>query len=95
MMNFNKLNDEANYYTDISKKTGVNNWDQNKFQKEMIEMVTGLNLTKEQFVGLLDSMVVNNAELDMVPSYNSSKNEFADFVNDKLAELEKGKSLIQ
>lgn len=95
MMSFNKLNDEANYYSELSQRTGVNSWNQDKFQNGMFEMITDLDLTKEQLIGLLDSMVKDNAELDMTPSYNKSKDEFGDFVNNKLAELEKGKSLVQ
>ena len=48
MMSFNKLNDEANYYSELSGKTGINSWDQDKFQAGIISMIQDLNLTKEQ-----------------------------------------------
>ncbi len=95
MMSFNKLNDEANYYSELSGKTGNNCWNQDKFQSNFINMIQSCNLTKEQIEKLSNLMVRDNASIDMAPSYNKSADIFADFAKNKVAELEKGKSMVQ
>lgn len=93
MMNFNKLNDEANYYSKLSGKTGKNSWDQDKFQSGVINMIQELNLSKEQIEKLGNLMVANNAELDMQPSNNKSVVEFETFAKNKTANVEKIKGM--
>lgn len=94
MMNFNAINDEANYYSELGQKTGQNQWNQDKFQSNLINMIESCNLTKEQIEKLGNLMVGNNAELDMAPSNNKSVDVFNDFAKNKLAELGKSKSII-
>ena len=95
MMSFNKLNDEANYYSELSQKTGKNSWDQDKIQSEIISMIESCNLTKEQIEKLGNLMVRNNAELDMIPSNNKSVTEFEVFAKNKVQDLEQSKGMIK
>lgn len=88
MMNFNKLNDEANYYRELSGKTGNNCWNQDKFQSGIINMIQELTLSKEQIEKLGNLMVRNNQELDMVSSYNKSVTEFEVFAKNRVESLE-------
>ena len=94
-MSFNKLNDEANYYSELSQKTGKNSWDQDKIQSEIISMIESCNLTKEQIEKLGNLMVRNNAELDMIPSNNKSVTEFEVFAKNKVQDLEQSKGMIK
>ena len=93
MMSFTELNKEANYYTQIGKKTGENHWNQDKFQSSFIKLVEPCDLSKKQVDSLSDMMVVNNAELDMQPSNNKSVVEFETFAKNKTANVEKGKGM--
>ena len=93
MMNFNKLNDEANYYSELSAKTGINSWNQDKFQSGVINMIEDLNLSKEQIEKLGNLMVSNNQELDMEPSNNKSVVEFEVFAKNKVDNLEQNISM--
>ncbi len=93
MMNFNKLNDEANYYSELSGKTGKNSWNQDKFQSGMINMIGDLNLSKEQIEKIGNLMVRDNQELDMEPSHNKSVVEFESFAKDKVDSLEQDKGM--
>ena len=95
MMNFNKLNDEANYYSELSGKTGNNCWNQDKFQSDVINMIGDLNLSKEQIEKLGNLMVKDNAALDMEPSHNKSVTEFENFVKNKVDTLEQDKGMIK
>ena len=92
-MNFNKLNDEANYYSELSAKTGNNCWNQDKFQSEIINMIQELNLSKEQIEKLGNLMVGNNQQLDMEPSNNKSVVEFEVFAKNKVDTLEQDKGM--
>ena len=93
MMNFNKLNDEANYYSELSGKTGNNCWNQDKFQSGVINMIENLNLSKEHIEKLGNLMVSNNQELDMKPSNNKSVVEFEVFAKNKVDTLEQNISM--
>ena len=93
MMNFNKLNDEANYYSELSGKTGSNCWNQDKFQSGVIDMIEDLNLSKEQIEKLGNLMIANNAALDMEPSQNKSVTEFEVFAKNKVDTLEQNISM--
>ena len=95
MMSFNKLNDEANYYSELSGKTGQNSWNQDKFQSNFISMVESCNLTKEQVEKIGNLMVRNNAEIDMAPSNNKSVTEFEVFAKNRVDALEQSKGMIK
>lgn len=95
MMNFNTLNDEANYYSRMSKTSGVNKWEQDEFQSKMISLIEPCNLTKEQIEKIGNLMVQHNEELDMAPSNNKSVAEFEDFAKNKLSTLEQNKGMIK
>lgn len=71
-MNFTKLNEKMNYYSKVSKQTGVNNWNQDAIQNDFIEMIQEVNLTNSQIEQISNLMVSNNAVLDMEPSKNMS-----------------------
>ena len=72
-----KWNDEINYYTSISKKTGKNSWNQNTAQLGFVELIENCELTPEQINKLERTIVKNNAILDMEPSNNiESVNKF-------------------
>lgn len=92
-MSFNKLNDEANYYSELSAKTGNNCWNQDKFQSGVINMIRDLNLSKEQIEKIGNLMVRSDQELDMEPSYNKSVTEYEEFANNKVAALEQSKGI--
>ena len=92
MMNFNKLNDEANYYSELSGKTGVNSWNQDKFQSGFVKMIGDLDLSKEQIEKVGNLMVRDNQELDMQPSNNKSVVEFETFAKNKTI-IEKSKGM--
>lgn len=93
MMSFNKLNDEANYYSELSAKTGNNCWNQDKFQTSMIEMIQDLNLSKEQVEKIGNLMVKDNASIDMEPSNNKSVTEFESVAKHKLETFEQNKGM--
>ena len=95
MMNFNRLNDEANYYSELSGKTGINSWNQDKFQSGVISMIQDLDLSKEQIEKIGNLMVANNAELDMESSHNKSVTEFENLVKNKVDTLEQDKGMIK
>ena len=75
MMTFENWNNEINYYSSISKKTGKNSWNQNSAQLGFIELIENCELTKEQAQMLEESMIKNNAVLDMEPSNNKESIE--------------------
>lgn len=75
MMTFEKWNDEINYYSSISKKTGKNSWNQNNAQLGFIELIENCELTPEQVNKLEGAIVKNNAILDMEPSNNKESIE--------------------
>lgn len=87
-MTFKNLNDKMNYYSEISKKTGENNWNQDVIQNEFIEMISKCNLSNEKLDRLRNAMVKNNASLDMRPSNNKSYEVF-----NKIVEMKKAESL--
>ncbi len=87
-MTFKNLNDKMNYYSEISKKTGENNWNQDVIQNEFIEMISKCNLSNEKLDRLRNAMVKNNASLDMQPSNNKSYEVF-----NKIVEMKKAESL--
>ena len=94
-MTFKNLNDKMNYYSEISKKTGENNWNQDVIQNEFIEMVSKCNLSNEKLDRLKNAMVKNNASLDMQPSNNKSYEVFNKIVEMKKAEaLEEQRRMV-
>lgn len=93
MMSFNKLNDEANYYSELSGKTGKNSWNQDKFQSGVISMIEELNLSQEQIEKIGNLMVQDNASIDMEVSHNKSVAEFEQFAKNKINTLEQNKGM--
>jgi len=94
-MTFKNLNDKMNYYSEISKKTGENNWNQDVIQNEFIEMISKCNLSNEKLDRLKNAMVKNNASLDMQPSNNKSYEVFNRIVEMKKAEaLEEQRRMV-
>jgi hypothetical protein len=94
-MTFKNLNDKMNYYSEISKKTGENNWNQDVIQNEFIEMISKCNLSNEKLDRLKNAMVKNNASLDMQPSNNKSYEVFNKIVEMKKAEaLEEQRRMV-
>lgn len=94
-MTFKNLNDKMNYYSEISKKTGENNWNQDVIQNEFIEMISKCNLSNEKLDRLRNAMVKNNASLDMQPSNNKSYEVFNRIVEMKKAEaLEEQRRMV-
>lgn len=94
-MTFKNLNDKMNYYSEISKKTGENNWNQDVIQNEFIEMISKCNLSNEKLDRLRNAMVKNNASLDMRPSNNKSYEVFNKIVEMKKAEaLEEQRRMV-
>lgn len=94
-MTFKNLNDKMNYYSEISKKTGENNWNQDVIQNEFIEMISKCNLPNEKLDRLRNAMVKNNASLDMQPSNNKSYEVFNKIVEMKKAEaLEEQRRMV-
>ncbi len=94
-MTFKNLNDKMNYYSEISKKTGENNWNQDVIQNEFIEMISKCNLSNEKLDRLRNAMVKNNASLDMQPSNNKSYEVFNKIVEMKKAEaLEEQRRMV-
>ena len=94
-MTFKNLNDKMNYYSEISKKTGENNWNQDVIQNEFIEMISKCNLSNEKLDRLRNAMVKNNASLDMQPSNNKSYEVFYKIVEMKKAEaLEEQRRMV-
>lgn len=94
-MTFKNLNDKMNYYSEISKKTGENNWNQDVIQNEFIEMISKCNLSNEKLDRLRNAMVKNNASLDMQPSNNESYEVFNKIVEMKKAEaLEEQRRMV-
>ena len=43
-MTFKNLNDKMNYYSEISKKTGENNWNQDVIQNAMVKNNASLDM---------------------------------------------------
>lgn len=94
-MTFKNLNDKMNYYSEISKKTGENNWNQDVIQNDFIEMISKCNLSNEKLDRLKNAMVKNNASLDMQPSNNKSYEVFNKIVEMKKAEaLEEQRRMV-
>lgn len=94
-MTFKNLNDKMNYYSEISKKTGENNWNQDVIQNEFIEMISKCNLSNEKLDRLRNAMVKNNASLDMQSSNNKSYEVFNKIVEMKKAEaLEEQRRMV-
>lgn len=94
-MTFKNLNDKMNYYSEISKKTGENNWNQDVIQNEFIEMISKCNLSNEKLDRLKNAMVKNNASLDIQPSNNKSYEVFNRIVEMKKAEaLEEQRRMV-
>ena len=94
-MTFKNLNDKMNYNSEISKKTGKNNWNQDVIQNEFIEMISKCNLSNEKLDRLRNAMVKNNASLDMQPSNNKSYEVFNKIVEMKKAEaLEEQRRMV-
>lgn len=92
-MTFNKLNEKMNYYSEISKKTGENNWSQDIIQTDFIEMVSKCNLSVEKMDKLSNCMIKNDAVLDMKPSNNKSYEVFIKIVNMKKEEVKISKQM--
>lgn len=93
-MTFNSLNDKMNYYSEISKKTGENTWNQDVIQNDFIEMISKCNLSLEQMNKLENYMVKNNATIDMQPSNNKSCDTFSKLVDMKKEEAKISKQKI-
>lgn len=92
-MTFNKLNEKMNYYSEISKKTGENNWNQDIIQTDFIEMVSKCNLSVEKMDKLSNCMIKNDAVLDMKQSNNKSYEVFTKIVNMKKEEVKISKQM--
>lgn len=75
MITFEKWNNEIEYYSSISKKTGKNLWDQDKAQLGFVELIENCELTPDQINELDKAMIKNNAVLDMEPSNNKKSIE--------------------
>ena len=88
-MTFTNLNDKMNYYSEISKKTGKNKWDQDAIQNDLIEIVSKCNLPVEKLERIESFMVHDNATLDMEPSRNKSCEVF-----NKLVAMKKEEATI-
>lgn len=88
-MTFTNLNDKMNYYSEISKKTGKNNWDQDAIQNDLIGIVSKCNLPVEKLERIESFMVRDNATLDMEPSRNKSCEVF-----NKLVAMKKEEATI-
>lgn len=94
-MTFTNLNDKMNYYSEISKKTGKNKWDQDAIQNDFIEIVSKCNLPVEKLERIESFMVHDNASLDMQPSNNKSYEVFNKIVEMKKAEaLEEQRRMV-
>lgn len=88
-MTFKNLNDKMNYYSEISKKTGENAWNQDAIQSDFIEMISKCSLSEEKMEKLENYMIKNNAVIDMEPSNNKSCDVFS-----KLVAMKKEESKI-
>ncbi len=88
-MTFTNLNDKMNYYSEISKKTGKNKWDQDAIQNDLIEIVSKCNLPVEKLERIESFMVRDNAALDMESSRNKSCEVF-----DKLVAMKKEEATL-
>lgn len=93
-MTFTNLNDKMNYYSEISKKTGKNNWDQDGIQNDLIEIVSKCNLPVEKLERIESFMVRDNATLDMEPSKNKSCEVFSKLVAMKKEEVNITKRMV-
>lgn len=93
-MTFTNLNDKMNYYSEISKKTGKNNWDQEAIQNNLIELVSKCNLPVEKLEKIESFMVRDNATLDMEPSKNKSCEVFSKLVAMKKEEVNITKRMV-
>lgn len=93
-MTFNNLNEKMNYYSEISKKTGENTWNQDAIQNDFIEMVSKCNLPIEKLEKLESFMVHDNAILDMAPSKNKSCEVFNKIVTMKKEEANISKRMV-
>lgn len=93
-MTFTNLNDKMNYYSEISKKTGKNNWNQDAIQNDLIEIVSKCNLPVEKLEKLESFMVRDNAALDMEPSKNRSCEVFNKLVTMKKEEANINKRMV-
>ncbi len=93
-MTFTSLNDKMNYYSEISKKTGKNNWNQDVIQNDLIEMVSKCNLPVEKLEKLESFMVRDNATLDMEPGKNKSCEVFNKLVTMKKEEANINKRMV-
>ena len=91
MISFEKFNEEINYYTDISKKTGKNCWDQDSAQRSFTGVIENCELTMEQVEALSATMVRNNASIDMAPSNNKSVDDFKQLIH--AIEVDIGKTM--
>ena len=93
-MTFTSLNDKMNYYSEISKKTGKNNWNQEAIQNDLIEMVSKCNLPLEKLERIESFMVRDNSTLDMEPSKNKSCEVFNKLVAMKKEEASITKRMV-
>lgn len=93
-MTFGLLNEKMNYYSEISKKTGENTWNQDLIQNDFIEMISKCNLSVEQMDKLENYMVKNNATIDMKSSNNKSYDSFNKLVDMKKEEIKISKQKI-
>ena len=93
-MTFTNLNEKMNYYCEISKKTGENNWDQDAIQNSFVEMISKCSLPIEKLEKIESFMVHDNASLDMKPSKNKSCEVFSKLVEMKKEEANITKRMV-
>lgn len=93
-MTFTDLNNKMNYYSEISKKTGKNNWNQDAIQNDFIDIVSKCNLPVEKLEKIESLMVHDNAMLDMEPSKNKSCEVFSKLVEMKKEEANISKRMV-
>ena len=93
-MTFTNLNDKMNYYSEISKKTGKNSWNQDAIQNDLIEIISKCNLPIEKLERIESFMVRDNATLDMESSKNKSCEVFNKLVAMKKEEVNITKRMV-
>lgn len=93
-MTFTNLNDKMNYYSEISKKTGENSWNQDAIQNDFIDMISSCNLSVEKMEKIKSFMVSDNSMLDMKPSNNKSCEVFNKLVDMKKEEANIAKRMV-
>jgi len=88
---FGKFNETANYYSRLTRTTGVNAWKQDEIQSQFASLVADCDLTKEQLTSLESFMVSTDATIDMTETKNISATEFGETVKEKENLVQKSK----